>query len=71
MFVKNLKTHVTSLLCPQGARVDVPLDEPTALFVPLFTLTHLQQREGLFRRSREHTWEFPTHLKASPLQGSF
>lgn len=37
MFVKNLKTRVTSLLCPQGAHVDVPLDEPTALFVPLFT----------------------------------
>lgn len=73
MFVENPKTWMASFLCPQGARLDVHLDEQTTQLISLSLLspTHFQQREGLFCRSLKHTWEFPTHLKANPFQGSF
>ena len=73
MFVENPKTGMTSFLCPQGARLDVNLDQQTTVFISLslLSLTHFQQREALFCRSLKHTWEFPTHLKTSPFQGSF
>lgn len=71
ILAENPETGMTSLLCPQDERLHVPLDEGTALPISLslLSLTHFQQREGLFCRSLKHTWEFPAHLKASPFQG--
>lgn len=73
MFVENLQIWITLLLCPQAAHLDVHLDEQTTVFISLsfLSLTHFRQREGLSCQALKHTWEFPTHLKAHPFQGSF
>lgn len=57
VFVENPKAWMTSLLCPQGARLDVNLDEQTTLFISLslLSLTHFKQREGLCCRPLKHT----------------